>query len=127
ATFMGEANLVQGRISGAANGVVSVETVFGKIPTAGAGEVGRRAYISIRPENIRTGNPPNGRGISLGMAKLNEFVFQGTHKRCKAVIGDGAGGPLLLRLPLESELAPGSSAMLWVSTADVTLINEEEA
>jgi spermidine/putrescine transport system ATP-binding protein len=127
ATFMGDANLVQGRISGAANGGVSVETFFGKIPAAGAGEVGRRVHLSIRPENIRTGNPPNGHGVSLGIAKLSEFVFQGTHKRCKAVIGDGADGRLLLRLPPESELGPGSSAMLWVYAADVTLINGENA
>ena len=127
ATFMGEANLVQGEISAAANGGVSVETLFGKIPAAGAGGLGQRVHISIRPENIRIGHPPDGNGVPLGKARLSEFVFQGTHKRCKAVIGDGAGGGLLLRLPPESDLTPGSSAMLWVSAADVTLINGEIA
>ena len=32
---------------------------------------------------------PMGPGFSLGRATLNEFVFQGTHKRCKATIGEG--------------------------------------
>jgi spermidine/putrescine transport system ATP-binding protein len=127
ATFMGEANLVQGRISKAVNGSVSVETPFGQIPATGTGEVGRRVHISIRPECIRTGSPPDASGVSLGTAKLSEFVFQGTHRRCKAAIGDGADSRLLLRLPPESDLAPGSSAMLWIPAADVTLINEDNA
>jgi spermidine/putrescine transport system ATP-binding protein len=125
ATFMGEANLVQGHISSAVNGSVAVETPFGRIPAAGTGAAGRRVHISIRPECIRTGSPPDGSGFSLGMAKLNELVFQGTHKRCKATIGEGADGRLLLHLPPQSDLAPGSSAMLWVRAADVTLINED--
>jgi len=127
AAFMGEANLLQGRISNAVNGSVSVETSVGRIPAKGAGEVGRRVHISIRPESIRTGNPPEGSGVSLGKAKLSEFVFQGTHKRCMAAIGEGAHSRLLLRLPADSDLTPDSSAMLWVPAADVTLINEDKA
>jgi hypothetical protein len=84
-------------------------------------------HISIRPECIRTGSPPDASGVSLGTAKLSEFVFQGTHRRCKAAIGDGADSRLLLRLPPESDLAPGSSAMLWIPAVDVTLINEDNA
>ena len=125
ATFMGEANLVQGRISKTVNGSVSVETPFGQIPAAGAGEAGRRVHISIRPECIRTGGPPDGAGVSLGRATLSEFIFQGTHRRCKAAIGDGTETRLLLRLPTELDLASGSSTMLWVPASDVTLINED--
>jgi spermidine/putrescine transport system ATP-binding protein len=127
ATFMGEANLVRGRISRAVNGCVSVETPFGQIPAIGAGEVGRHVHISIRPESIRTGNPPDGSGVSLGMAKLSEFVFQGTHKRCRAAIGEKADGRLMLRLPADSDLTADSSAILWVPAADVTLIHDDTA
>jgi hypothetical protein len=123
---MGEANLVQGRISRTANGSVSVETPFGQIPAAGVGEVGRRVNISIRPECIRTGDPPDGSGVALGKATLSEFVFQGTHKRCRAAIREAVDSRLLVHLPPQSDLGSGSSAMLWVSTADITLINEEK-
>jgi spermidine/putrescine transport system ATP-binding protein len=39
ATFMGDANLVKGRISGAVNGSVSVETPLGPIQAMGTGSI----------------------------------------------------------------------------------------
>ncbi len=124
ATFMGETNLVRGQVCSAVNGTVSVDTPLGKIPAKGSGAVGESVHVSIRPESIRLGEPPDGAGVRLGVGKLGDFVFQGTHKRCNAQIDGAADSKLLLRLPCESSHDMDSPVGFWVPATDVILINE---
>ena len=90
----------------------------------GSGTVGAKVRLSVRPECIRLGNTNTGSGVSLGRARLHDFVFQGTHRRCQASIADGR--ELVLRLAADNMVTPETTVDLWVQSRDVVLINRED-
>jgi ABC-type Fe3+/spermidine/putrescine transport system ATPase subunit len=106
---------------------LAVETSIGRVVTEGHAEVGSKVHISIRPECIRVGQASEAGAVPLGNARLDDFIFQGTHRRCQADVGVGGRTKLLLRLPPELELAAEQVADLWVRTQDVILIKEERS
>lgn len=77
AQFMGESNILDADIS---EGMA--ETALGRFPVVGKGT----AAVAIRPENF-TVTPGEG-AVSLGMAALEEVVFQGSFVRLSARIGN---------------------------------------
>lgn len=108
AQFMGESNIIDAYI---ANGMA--DTPLGRFPVAGKGTAG----VAVRPENLTV---TAGEGtVSLGMAELEEVVFQGSFVRLSARIGNVA---IRLRVPpadiagsdktVEVFLKPGGAAAL---------------
>jgi spermidine/putrescine transport system ATP-binding protein len=79
AQFMGESNIIDAYI---ANGMA--DTPLGRFPVAGKGTAG----VAMRPENLTV---TAGEGtVSLGMAELEDVVFQGSFVRLSARIGNVA-------------------------------------
>ncbi len=117
AGFMGDSNLLDGRVVEGEGGLV-VETALGAIP-ASAGSPGDRVVVSIRPEHLRL----DGSGaIPLGRAEVRERHFHGVYQRCFVAVGDLE---LLVFAPPTVRLAPGETVPLSVEPSDVVVLPEE--
>jgi len=82
ATFMGESNMFEGRVTGRSGSQVEVETALGRLVVPGEAEKGRVVYLSIRPEQIAVGEAKPERHLPLGKFRVQEISFFGTHHRC---------------------------------------------
>jgi spermidine/putrescine transport system ATP-binding protein len=147
ATFMGDSNILSGRVVSASGGTLRVETPIGQLALAGRAEPGSDVHISIRPEKIRVGEAINDRAPSdrapsdraasdsaasdlghdgdtvlLGEGEVTELVFQGTHRRCRLRSGPDGGTELLARVPLDLDLAVGSRTQLGTRIGDLVLL-----
>jgi spermidine/putrescine transport system ATP-binding protein len=117
AKFMGESNVLSGRVVNAGGGEVSVETVLGPITAGGSGEAGASVHIALRPEQLLLAPQPN--AVSIGHGKVEELSFQGTHCRCHCKV---AGQDLILRAPVSAGLTAGQEVSLYAARTDIVLL-----
>ncbi|MEX2201772.1 MAG: ABC transporter ATP-binding protein [Dongiaceae bacterium] len=132
ATFMGDSNILSGRVVSAGGGSLRVDTPIGQMALAGQAEPGSDVHISIRPEKIQVGPASidraasntghDGGAVLLGEGEVTELVFQGTHRRCRLKAGPDGGTELLARVPLDLDLAVGSRARLGTRVGDLVLL-----
>ena len=116
ATFMGETNLLEGRVVEYADGTLRVETALGVLTASGKAAKGDRVHLSIRPEQISLQSADT---QPLAVATVTESAFFGTHSRCHARAG---GTDLLLHLPQKSDIAVGDTLTLHVRPDDVVVL-----
>jgi spermidine/putrescine transport system ATP-binding protein len=101
ATFMGENNLLAGRVASASGDALTVETPLGRLALAGHAEIGAAVHVAVRPEQLHPAATAPEHAAPVGSACVRELVFQGAHWRARAVAGPGGEVELLLRLPPE--------------------------
>jgi len=119
ANFMGENNLVEGRVTRAAGGSVTVATPLGDFTVAGSTTPGASVALSLRPEHL---HPEAALGrVALGEGQVTEAGFFGTHHQC-SVASDGYAGALKLRLPQKRLVQPGETLGLYADPADMVLL-----
>ncbi len=111
ANFLGETNLLEGRISHLGNGSAGIrlkeDGSLHEVPCASATlAVGDPAALAIRPENVRLANP----GEPALHAQLVDSIFHGAHCSLHLVLPSGAAlmlklnpGSLQRALPLPGE------------------------
>ncbi|MDH3690603.1 MAG: ABC transporter ATP-binding protein [Gammaproteobacteria bacterium] len=124
ATFMGESNILEGTIAATRNGRVQVSTKLGDIEVKGEPHAGDTVHLSIRPEHIKLGATDDNNGIALGEVVITEAVFQGAHRRCRALAGTNRDTDLLLRIPVENSTQPGDTVEINVQTNDIVLLRD---
>lgn len=117
ATFMGESNILGGRVVDCASGEIRIETALGSIVASGDHGPGAPVHVALRPEQLLLTPPPG--GISLGRGKVEELSFQGTHCRCHCRV---AGQDLILRAPVSAGLTAGQEVGLYVAQQDVVVL-----
>jgi len=123
ATFMGESNLIEGRVVRAEAGRLRIETPLGAIDAPGDTEVGTPVALSIRPEQIVQGAAEED-ALSLGEARVVEQAFHGTHLRCHAKGGPNGEIDLLLQLSQRSTVEIGTSLTLHVRRDDIVMLTD---
>lgn len=121
ATFMGESNVLPGRVVESGGGSVMVETRLGGVRAGGSAAPGASVYLSIRPEQITLAPPPD-RTVSLGKARVVELSFQGAHLRCHARAGPDGAIALVLRLPAGAPVAVDQSVPLYARSGDIVVL-----
>ena len=119
ANFMGENNLIEGRVIGTTESGVSVETPLGVFTVAGKAAAGAPVALSLRPEHLHP--EPAADRISLATATVVEAGFFGTHHQCSARLA-GSGELVKLRLPQKRSARPGEALTLYADPADMVLI-----
>jgi hypothetical protein len=62
--------------------------------------------------------------VTLGRARVTERSFQGTHLRVRAVSEAAGSTELLLRLPADSDLAPGATIDVYARAADIVVLRQ---
>jgi spermidine/putrescine transport system ATP-binding protein len=123
ATFMGESNLIEGRVLARDGERVTVRTALGDLALPGRNPVGEAVVVVLRPEQIGLAG---GVGcIPLGTVRIGASVFQGAHQRVDATAAPDGGVSLRLNLPPTTAVAPGESVEAWIDpTAAVVLPKE---
>jgi spermidine/putrescine transport system ATP-binding protein len=117
AKFMGESNVLSGRVVNAGGGEVNVETALGRITAAGSAETDTSVHIALRPEQLLLAPQPD--TVSIGRGKVAELSFQGTHCRCHCKV---AGQDLILRAPVSAGLTAGQEVSLYSARTDIVLL-----
>lgn len=124
AGFIGTANLFEGRVASAADGIVRLGT-----PSAGADlevchqgpvGVGTDACIAVRPEKLRL----NG-GANALAAVVDEVAFRGEATLCRAHLASGQA--VTISLPNRARAggdvpAPGTSVRIGFAPGDAVLL-----
>ena len=119
ANFMGDNNLLEGRVTAIEAQGVRVETALGSFSVSGKAENGAEIALCLRPEHL---HPESAEGrIALGQASVIEAGFFGTHHQCSAEL-EGHEMPVKLRLPQKRIVQPGEILALYADPADMVLI-----
>jgi len=120
ATFMGESNILPGRVREQAGEWVLVETALGSVRARGAGQPGAAVHVVLRPEQLAV--TPSADRQPLGKARITAVGFHGDHLRCQARADDDTGTTLLLRLPFDAAAAVDQEIALYVKPADAVVL-----
>ncbi len=130
ADFMGDSNFIDGRVAEAAAGRVVVDTALGRFTVEGVAAVGQAVTLSVRPEHVQAGaaasaasGTSGGTAQALGIARVLEAGFFGTHHQCTAAL-ESAERPFRVRLPQKESIAAGADLALYVDPADLVLLTE---
>jgi len=121
ANFMGENNIIKGRVSKSAGDRVAVETGHATLQVAGTAAVDDRVFVSIRPEHLHV-NPGEGR-ISLAEGRVIDSGFLGTHRQCTVWV-ESVEESFKIRLTQTQILAPGDTVSLYVDPVDAVLLTD---
>ena len=122
ALFMGESNILEGRVTASGGGRVTVETVLGRMDAAGAREVGTRVSLALRPEHIQAGGALPAGWLPGPEATLTDTLFLGAHNRARITLPDGT--LLLARAPQGISLAPGARLTPAVDASRLVLLTD---
>jgi putative spermidine/putrescine transport system ATP-binding protein len=114
--FVGLSSRLAGTSLGTANGVVTVDTAFGRLAAPGNFVAGAQVLLAIRPERITVGLP----GECSVSARLRDAVFQGS--RVQLHFETREGDQLMVETAdLPHVPAPGSDVKLGWAAADSLL------
>ena len=119
AGFMGETNVVEGRVTSVDAEALRVDTPLGELvlpaaaATGGALAPGAPVGACFRPEHVRVGDAVPADAVRLD-ARLVDAAFFGTHRRARLALGDGAGVEALAHLPQGLAVEPGAALAVGV-------------
>jgi iron(III) transport system ATP-binding protein len=130
ASFMGETNLLPGKISAAADGTAEVETAIGQLrssavpPGVGAGAA---VTVSVRPETIRLGEAGTERA-NVFDGVVHDTVYLGEVAQHRVSIGSDGRATELKVFELNPKFVARDEAReratVWIDPADVVVLNK---
>ena len=119
ATFMGESNILEGRIMATGDNVVTVATDLLTLDIPGTANSQNDVAISIRPEHLHI--TKGEQRVSLTQGCVVDTGFLGTHRQC-AVQAKGVEYLIRVRLGQTQVVTPGDTVSLYVNPADAVLL-----
>ena len=123
ADFIGESNVLEGRVTGVKEGVLSVETPAGGVQCWGQGfGVGDVLCVAIRPEYLRISREPVD-GFSLP-ATVKDFIYMGALIKTSLDLKNGQEVKLS-RLEADSSLREGDAVHLWWEAEKAVAIHDD--
>lgn len=123
ADFIGESNVLEGRVTGVKEGVLSVETPAGGVQCWGQGfGVGDALCVAIRPEYLRVSREPVD-GFSLP-ATVKDFIYMGALIKTSLDLKNGQEVKLS-RLEADSSLREGDAVHLWWEAEKAVAIHDD--
>ncbi|PDQ19884.1 spermidine/putrescine ABC transporter ATP-binding protein [Mesorhizobium sanjuanii] len=122
ATFMGESTILQGNVTEAKNGTISVATSAGAVLLPAALQPGAKVALAIRPEHLVLGAA--GGAVALGTAEVSDVVFQGSFKRVLATSTLDARLQFVARAPAAAAVQPGDTTAVSCNADDIILLTE---
>ena len=120
ALFMGESNILEGRVLRSVNGRVEVDTQLGQFEVAGEASLGAAVALSLRPEHARVGEEPAG-WRSAGEVTVKEAVFLGTRTRVRVIANNGL--ELTAEAAQTAAIRVGQRLTLFVDAARLVLLS----
>jgi putative spermidine/putrescine transport system ATP-binding protein len=127
ADFLGDSNLLPGRITGIAGTQAMVELGNGQVIRATRGEVaavaGQNTVVLVRPEDMRLGAPADGQDSVRG--RITEIIYHGDAYRLEIAVGTDRLKVKVARLA-GAGMEPGQDVQIaWASDAARLLPVEE--
>ena len=129
AEFIGETNLIEGRVTTANGTTVNIAVPGGaefQAPrTNGAGAVDEQVYLMVRPERVEITRDPPKRGTAIG-ARVTKRVFSGDMLALTLTSADGL--EIVCRKPSVSryrELEEGSD--VWMALEECRMLPRDDA
>ena len=128
AQFMGENNTFEGIVTALDDYGISVNSEIGEctLPhcasTRGSTHIGEKVHLSLRPEQIRLGDGNRSNLIDLGQARVDEVIFQGTHRLCRVVCRGEKETPMLLRLRPDEKVKVNDTIHIHAQRDDAILL-----
>ena len=123
ADFIGESNVLEGRVTGVKEGMLSVETPAGGVQCWGQGfGVGDTLCVAIRPEYLRISREPVD-GFSLP-ATVKDFIYMGALIKTSLDLKNGQEVKLS-RLEADSSLREGDAVHLWWEAEKAVAIHDD--
>jgi spermidine/putrescine transport system ATP-binding protein len=122
ATFMGESNLIPGRVTVVEGGMARVATALGEWAIAADTKAGADVSLSLRPEQLALGLPDDDARIALGRARVTEIMFQGSHLKVTAMCAAKEVPGILLQLPSATRIEVGQKIDISAKAGDVVLL-----
>ena len=119
ADFMGENNIIKGRVRESGGNSAAIETGLAILPLAGNAKVDKQVAVSIRPEHLHV-TPDTGR-VSLAEGRVVDSEFLGTHRQCTVWV-DSVQASFKVRLTQARVLTPGDRVSLYVDPTDAVLL-----
>ncbi len=124
ATFMGDTNIISGRVTEVHGERVKLETAACSLVVEGTAQTGADVHLSIRPEQLYLGDAPEANAIALGDISVTSNVFQGPNRLCHAHSVDDPTVQWIIRQPPESTAAAGLVMKMWVRQSDIVLLRD---
>jgi len=123
ATFMGESNMLEGRVAGRSRGEIEVETAVGRLSVPGEAEMGGTVDLSIRPEQFTVGEGNLEGRLRLGKLRIQTISFFGTYHRC---LGRHVGTDIAMtvRLPQNQSVRIGEELTVSVARDEIVVLTE---
>ncbi len=123
ADFIGESNVLEGRVTGVKEGMLSVETPAGGVQCWGQGfGVGDALCVAIRPEYLRISREPVD-GFSLP-ATVKDFIYMGALIKTSLDLKNGQEVKLS-RLEADSSMLEADAEHLWWEAEKAVAIHDD--
>jgi putative spermidine/putrescine transport system ATP-binding protein len=112
AAFVGDSNILDGRIGDAPVELIIADGIRIQAPHPLAADSTGRASLLVRPEHIQVGGPPDGSQANALTVRVTSVLNVGSGM---VIITEYAGGELRIRSPLSSAAMPheGASLPVW--------------
>ena len=120
ATFMGESTILAGKVTEAANGIITIATQAGAVSLPGTLRAGTAVALAIRPEHLVFGATAG--TVALGVAKVNDVVFQGSFKRVLAMSTKDPALHFIAKAPAAATVQAGDTVAVSCNAGDIILL-----
>jgi spermidine/putrescine ABC transporter ATP-binding subunit len=123
ATFIGDANLLEGRVVGrdAAGACVETGPLRVLTPPDGPGTPGTPVALSVRPEHVKVGRAADGLP-NRWSGRVEDVVFMGSIVRCRVQLADAVGVIAEMHNDEAAGLAPGAAVPAGWSREHVVIL-----
>ena len=121
ATFMGESNMIEGRVIKRKGDEIEIESAIGRLSIPGNAKTGANVHISIRPEQIIVGKSDLKQYLTLGKLEVQKISFFGTHHHCQGKHVK-SNLPMTIRLPQNQAAQVGEELTISVARNDCVLL-----
>ncbi len=122
ANFMGENNLIPGRVAGREGDICTISAPFGECSLVSDVPPGADVSLMLRPEQVALGACGAAGDVSLGRARIASIVFQGSYLKVAAESAHDGMGQLKLSLATETFLEVGDEVEVYAAAGDVVVL-----
>lgn len=122
ATFMGDGNLIDGKIVERHGDDIKVDTPLGPLVAKADHPVGARINMLVRPEKLKIAEP--GASNVIGRVRVEEIVYQGTCLRVRMMADRAEEKRLLLVISPETPIETGDMITLEVEKKDLVVLED---
>ncbi len=128
ATFMGETNVLPGRVTTINEAQVMIDTSLGPVSTFRKSDVngdivvGDTVQVCFRPEHVHINHPATENLQSLGKATITDHAFFGSHQRCQLLAADNQH--YTAHLPQTSPVPRDADVGLMVDRGSIVLLKK---